>query len=89
MRLRGEVDDRLTAQHRSGDDLAILDRPLDELDPLLHVGEVLAPTGVGELVEHDDLISPLLEGEAHVRGADEPGAAGHEDPHRASARSAR
>ena len=68
----------------------VLDRALDELDPVLDLGEVLAPPRVRELVEHDHLVvGPRLEQHAHVGRADEPGGAGHERPHVATARSAR
>ena len=43
--------------------------------------QVLAPAGVGELVEHHDLVAGLG-AQAHVGRADEPGAAGDEQLHR-------
>ena len=77
MRLGGEVHDQLAALHRLAHGVRVLDRALDELDPVLDVGQVLAPPGVGELVEHDDLVvGPRLEQHAHVGRADEPGGAG-------------
>ena len=77
--LGGEVDDRVDALHRLADDLRVLDRALDQLDAL---GQVLRPAGVGELVEHDDLV--LGAGDADVGGADESGGAGDEQLHAAS-----
>ena len=50
--------------------------PDDQLDV---VGHVLAPAGVGELVEHDDVVVVL--DEPDVGRADEAGGAGHEQPH--------
>jgi hypothetical protein len=76
MRLGGEVDDRVDTSGDLPDQLAVLDAADHELDGVRHV---LAPPRVGELVEHDDLVVGLEE--AHVRGADEPGAAGHEQLH--------
>ena len=77
--LGGEVDDRVAALHRLAHDRRVLDRADDQLGAL---GQVLAPAGVGELVEHDDLV--LVAGEPHVGGADEPGGAGDQELHAAS-----
>ena len=46
------------------------------------LGQVLAPAGVGELVEHPHLV--LAADEADVGGADEAGGAGDEELHAAS-----
>ena len=56
--------------------LRVLDRAHDQLRSL---GQVLAPAGVGELVEHPHLV--LAADEAHVGGADEAGGAGDEQLH--------
>ena len=81
VRVRREVHDRIAAAHHRPDHLGILDRPLDEPDLVLDVREVLAPSGVGELVEHDDLVA-AVERDAHVAGTDEARTTRDEDPHR-------
>ena len=81
MGLGGEVDDRLAVAHRLGNRLGILDRPLDETDLLDHLTEVLATTGVGELVEHRDLVAVIAHAQAHERRTDEAGAAADEQFH--------
>ncbi len=83
VRLRGEVHDRVAPHGGLLDGAMIGDVALVELvgDP----GEVLAIPGVGQLVEHDDLVLRLHETADEVR-ADEPGAAGDEHAHRANAR---
>ena len=53
---------------------------------VVDAGEVRAVAGVGQLVEDDDLVPRLREAADEVR-ADEAGAAGDEDAHRANARS--
>ena len=78
VRLGGEVDDRLDALARARDHLGVGDVTLVELVPdALEVGRV---PGVGELVEHDDVLARLGE-PPHEVAADEPGAAGDQDPH--------
>ena len=78
VRLGGQVDDRLAALGRAGDGLGVGDVPDPEVavDPL----EVLPTARVGELVEHDDLVAAPDEALDEV-AADEPAAAGDEDPH--------
>ncbi len=73
MRLGGEVDDRVDALHRIGDRALVLDRAVDEL--VLDVVEVLAAPGVGELVEHDDVVAVIAHADAHEVRADEARAA--------------
>ena len=57
---------------------------VDQLDPgLIEALEVLHPARVGELVEHPNReVGMGLEAVADEGGADEAGAAGHEDVHR-------
>ena len=69
--------------HRVG----VLDPAVDEAD--VEVLEVLAAAGVGELVEHDDLVAVLREAHADEVRADEPGAAADEQLHQAVTRVAR
>ena len=76
MRLGREVDDRVDALGQLQHEVAVLDRADDQLHV---VGQVLAPPGVGELVEHHHVV--LVLDEAHVGRADEAGRAGHEQPH--------
>ena len=85
VRLGSEVDDRvelLLAQHALGE-LAVADVSFDEDDPVVHVLEACSVARVGEQVEDDDVIVRVpLEPVADEVRADEPGAAGDEDPHR-------
>ena len=90
VRLGGEVDERVAALDRRG-------RPPRGRRCRLRPArspralEVLGPAGVGELVEHADLVAGvLLEPVADVGGADEAGAARDEELHASSlSRSAR
>ena len=82
VRLRGEVHDRRAAPPGRGngsriDDVALVELVLDAL-------EVRPVARVGELVEHHDLVACCDEPLDEV-GADEPGSAGDEDPHRPKA----
>ena len=77
--LRGEVDDRVAAAGRARDVVGLGDVALEELDLLQR--QVGAVAGIGELVEHDDLLAGGEEALDEVR-ADEAGAAGDEDAHR-------
>src|SRR5581483_3284558 len=77
VRLRGEVDDRVAAACRRGDVVRRRDVAVVELDV---VGEVRAVAAVRQLVEDDDVLARAKQPSHEVR-ADEPGAAGHEDPH--------
>ena len=54
-----------------------------------HVGEVLLAPGVGELVEHHDLVAVLGQPLADEVRADEAGPAADEQPHLATAAAAR
>ena len=81
VRLGGEVHDRVAARERVPDGVGILGRALDELDPVLHFGQVLAPPRIGELVEDHNLVA-AVEREADVAGPDEPGTAGDKELHR-------
>ncbi len=86
MRLGREVDDdvdRVVAQSRLGQ-RAIADVAFDEVDPLLDRGQALPVAGVREQVVDDDMVvgmpfEPVVD---EVR-ADEAGAAGDEESHRA------
>ena len=80
MRLGGEVHDGVDARHRAGDSGGVLDPGVHELD--VEALEVLAPSGVGELVEHGDRVAVVAQPDAHERRADEPGAAADEQLHR-------
>jgi hypothetical protein len=80
-----KVDDRVAASDELAHERAVLDRADDEVG--VGAGEVLAPPGVGELVEHDELV--LGAEEAHVGRADEAAAACHEQPHATALRAAR
>ena len=86
VRLGGEVDDRVAALDRRRDGVAVVDVALDELDAVRRQAlEVLAPPGVGELVEHAHRVVRVLgEPAAHEVRADEPGAAGDEQLHAAA-----
>jgi hypothetical protein len=76
MGLGGEVHDRVRALGELEHEIAVLDRA----DHQLHVvGQVLAPAGVGQLVEDDDRV--LRVQHVHEGGADEAGGAGNEQPH--------
>jgi hypothetical protein len=76
VRLGGEVDDRVDALGQLQHEVAILDRAHDQLDV---VGQVLAPAGVGQLVEHNHVV--LVLDEVDIGRADEAGGAGDEQPH--------
>ena len=90
VRLGREVHHGVAALHRLARRAWILDRALDEHDPVLHLRQVLAPAGVGELVEHHDLVvRARLEHHPHVCRADETGGAGDQQLHAATERSAR
>ena len=77
MRLGGEVHDRVDAVDRLGDRRRVLDPRVDERD--VEALEVLAPPGVRELVEHDDLVAVLAQAQPHEVRADEAGAAADEE----------
>ena len=66
----------------SADRRRILDRAVDEPDLVDYVVEVLPAPGVGELVEHRDLVAVLAEPHPDERRADESGAAAYEQLHR-------
>ena len=66
-------------------ELEVADVPVDELDPVLHVGEAAAVAGIRQEVEDDDAVvgmafEPVVD---EVR-ADEAGAAGDDEEHGAS-----
>ena len=84
VRLRREVDDRVAALHRVGDRVGVLDAGVHEgvARAVADVGEVLLAAGVGELVEHDDLVAVLRDALADEVRADEPGSAADEQLHR-------
>ena len=67
---------------RAVDGVAVLDRADDELD-VGQVLQVLAPPGVRELVEHDDLVALVAHPQAHEVRADEAGPSTDEQPHTA------
>ena len=77
MGLGGEVDHGIAPVHHGANLVHVLDRAHDELhvEPL----EVLLASGVGELVENDDLV--LLTSQPHVGGADEAAGPGDEQSH--------
>ena len=79
VRLGGEVHDRVGAVDRLGDRRRVLDPRVDEDD--VQALEVLATSGVGELVEHDDLVAVVAQAQAHEVRADEAGAAADEQLH--------
>ena len=92
MRLGGEVDDRIAALQGPGDGLRVLDGAMDEGEArvVAQVLEILLAPGVGELVEHDDLVTVIAQAQPGEVRADEPGTAADEQLHAAtSARSAR
>ena len=84
MRLGGEVDDdvdALVAERRLGQ-LAIADVALHEHDPVLDGREVRPVARVREQVVDDDVVVRVaLEPVVDEVRADEPGAAGDEEPH--------
>jgi hypothetical protein len=82
VRLGGEVDDRVDAVQRAGHRVGVLDPRVDELH--VQAREVLAATGVGELVEHDDLVAVLGQAQPDEVRADEPGAAADQELHAAT-----
>ena len=79
VRLGGEVDDRVAVLRRAGDGVRVGDVAMVEL--VLDAFEVGAVAGVGELVEHHDVLAALGQAPGEVR-ADEARAAGDEDAHR-------
>jgi hypothetical protein len=79
--LGGEIDDRLHTLSRIGHRIGVLDCPLDEPDVVQHVVQVLPPPGVGQLVQHGDLISVLTQTQTDKRGADEAGAPADQELH--------
>ena len=79
VRLGRKVDDRVAALRRARDGVGIDDVALVEL--VLDALEVGAVPGVGELVEHHDVLAPLGQMPDEVR-ADEARAAGDENAHR-------
>ena len=79
VRLGGEVDHRVDAVDRLGDRVGVLDRAVHE--GVLDVLEVLAPPGVGQLVEDDDLVAAVAHAHAHEVRADEAGAATDQELH--------
>jgi hypothetical protein len=89
VRLGGEVDDRLCVAllERGSDRRGVLDRPPAEAEARRgrDVCEVLLAPGVGQLVEHRDLVAVLDQTLARERRADEAGAAADEQSHRAAA----
>ena len=87
MRLGGEVHDGVDAVDRAGDRVGILDAGVHEVD--VEAREVLAPAGVRELVEHDDVVAVVAQAQAHEGRADEAGAAADEQLHDTATRVAR
>lgn len=85
MGFRGEVEDRprLVLGEQAGYQLAIADIAGDEGVPgvAVEAGEVLPVAGVGELVEADHRLVMQGQPVEHEIGADEAGAAGHENRH--------
>ena len=61
MRLGGEVHDRVAAADGARDGRRVLDRAVHEADVVDHVVEVLAPAGIGQLVEHGHLVAVVGE----------------------------
>ena len=80
MGLGGEVDDCVDAGDRVGDGHRVLDRPVHEA--VLDIAQILAAASVGQLVEHDDLVTVVGSAQAHEVRADEPGTAADEQLHR-------
>ena len=78
VRLGGEVEDRVGAARGSRDRLGVADVALDQLD--VGAVEVRRIAGIGQLVEHDDVLAGRREALRAV-GADEAGAAGDENSH--------
>jgi hypothetical protein len=76
VRLGGEVHDGVHAIGHLEHEVAVLDRAHHQLDVL---GQVVAPPGVGELVEHDDRVAGVQQ--VDEGRADEAGGARHEQPH--------
>ena len=72
---------------RGGDRVGVLDAGVHELD--VEAREVLAPPGVRELVEHDDVVAVVAQAHAHEGRADEAGAAADEQLHDTATRVAR
>ena len=81
VRLGGEVDDDvgLVAGQGGRHDLQIADVTLDELDPVLHVGQVGPVSGVGEHVEGQHVVVGVVgDPVTDEVGSDEAGATGDE-----------
>ena len=78
-----EVDDRVVAVHGRADRVTVADVAVDEAQAsiALQVGQVVAVAGVGQGVEHGDLVVRRPEHQPGVVGADEPGGAGDEQLH--------
>ena len=83
VRLGGEVDDRVAALGRARDRIGVADRAVHEAVALVvgDVGQVGRVAGVRERVEVHDLdVVMAPQQPPHEMRADEPAAAGHEDP---------
>jgi hypothetical protein len=82
--VRTKVDDRVDPGERLLDSVGILDRGVDEGEPRvgLDIAQALAATGVGQLVEHGDLVVAAREALPHKVRADETGTTADEQLHR-------
>jgi hypothetical protein len=83
VRFGGEVDDRVDAPDHGGDGVGVLDRAEAEFKARirLEVAQAFAPAGIGELVEHDDLVVVLAQAHANEVRADEARPAADQQPH--------
>ncbi len=90
VRLGGEVDDRVVARHVLHDGVVVADVALDEATPAVveHIADVVEVAGVGELVEHGDLVVAVGQQPTHVVRADEACGARDEQLHGATAEKA-
>jgi hypothetical protein len=85
VRLGGEVHDHVDPLIAKCllDQLEVADVALHEDDPILEVAKALAVARVGKQVVRDDMVVRVaLQAVADEVGADEPGGAGNEQPHR-------
>ncbi len=72
-----------TPVQRACHSLGVLDCAVHEAKGRIigEVVEVLLATGVGELVEHDNLVAALTQAHAHEVGADEAGTTADKQSH--------
>ena len=81
VRLGGEMHDRVGLGDELGHQLGVRDVALDQPDVVVDRGQRLAAACIGHGIEHRDRRGVLTHRAVHEVGADEPGAAGDQQPH--------